>query len=381
MKIVYCVNNISHVGGMPRVLAIKANALVERYHHEVYIAESDHKAFLPESAVFSPKINFIDLDIHYEKILRVEQWNPLGKYQKAKRLHKRRLTTIFREINPDVVISLGTEEKSFLPLIHGRWKKIREFHWTTKIRDVLSKPQSKKDQIIAKLIDFLERHFVLRLYDKVVLLSEQEKCHYWSTNKNICVIPNPQTFQSNCVSKLKNKKLISIGRLHFQKNYESLIRIFSIVHKRFPDWELEIYGDGSDRKMLQNQIDAFGLTETIGLKGNTKHIKEVLLDASCFVLSSRWEGMPLVMIEAMTCGLPIIAYDCPSGPRDLITDGENGYLIPYGDETAFASKVMELIENENLRVRLGAEAKAKSELYAIDRIMSIWQDLFESLYS
>lgn len=381
MKIVYCINNISHVGGMPQVLAIKANVLVERYHHEVYIAESDHRTFLPESAVFSPKINFIDLGIHYDQILRVEQWNPLGEYQKAKRLHKRRLKTIFREINPDVVISMGTEEKSFLPLIRGHWKKIREFHWTTKIRDVLSKPQSKKDQITAKLIDFVERYFVLRRYDRVVLLSEQEKCLYWSKNKNICVIPNPQTFQSNCVSKLKNKKLISIGRLHFQKNYESLIRIFSIVHKRFPDWKLDIYGDGSDKQRLQNQIDDLELTETVVLKGNTKNVKEVLLDASCFVLSSHWEGMPLVMIEAMTCGLPIIAYDCPSGPRDLITDGENGYLIPYGDETAFASKVMELIENDNLRMRLGTEAKAKSELYAIDRIMSIWQDLFESLYS
>lgn len=381
MKIIYCVNNISHVGGMPQVLAVKANYLVEIYHHEIYIAESDHSAFLPESAVFSPKINFLDLDIHYEKILKVERWNPLSEYQKAKRRHKRKLKTIFREINPDVVISLGTEEKSFLPMIRGRWKKVREFHWTTKIRNVLSKPKSKKDRFMAKLINFVERHFVLRLYDRVVLLSEQEKCLYWSKNKNICVIPNPQTFKSDCISDLKKKKLISVGRLHFQKNYESLINMFSIVHKRFPDWELEIYGDGSDRKKLQNQIDALGLTETCLLKGNTKHVKEALLDASCFVLSSRWEGMPLVMIEAMTCGLPIISYDCQSGPSDLIKNGENGYLIPCGDETAFALKIMALIENDSLRIKLGIGAKARSELYATERIMSIWQDLFESLYS
>lgn len=381
MKIVYCVNNVSHIGGVPKVLAIKANVLVENYNHEVYIVESDPYEFVAESAQFSPKIKFIDLNIHYDKLPVSGKWNPFGIYHRACRLHRQRLVATLESIRPDIVISLGNEDKFFLTSIRGPWKKIREFHWTTNIREILYGCYSTRNHIIAKILDFIESQFVLRKFDSIVLLSENEKQRYWSKRKNVCVIPNPRTFHCDSISELKSKKLISVGRLQYQKNYESLIRIISVVNKVFPDWSLEIYGDGPDREKLQNQINAFGLTKTIELKGNTKHIKEVLLNASCFVLSSRWEGMPLVMIEAMTCGLPIIAYDCPSGPRDLIADGENGYLIPYGDETAFASKVMELIENENLRVRLGAEAKAKSELYAIDRIMSIWQDLFESLYS
>lgn len=381
MKIVYCTNNVSHIGGIPKVLAIKANALAEIYCHEVFIIESDHHEFLKESAVFSPKVNFVDLDIHYDKIAKVDIWNPFGDYHKAKRLHKQRLKAALKAIDPDVVISLGTEDKLFLTSIRGRWKKVREFHLTTNIREVLYGYQSVKNHIIAKVADFIDFNLFMRGFDKVVLLSEHEKRLYWNRNDKVCVIPNPQTFQSDTVSSLKNKKVISVGRLEYQKNYASLIRIFSIVNKKFPDWKLEIYGDGPDRQFLQKQIDSLGLTGIIELKGNTNHIKEALLDASCFVLSSRWEGMPLVMIEAMTCGLPLISYDCPSGPVDLITEGENGCLIPFGDETEFASKIIALIENEDLRARLGAGAKAKSELFAPERIMSAWHELFENICS
>lgn len=379
MRIVYCTKNVSHVGGVPNVLAIKANALAECYNHDVYIVESDHREFVPESAVFSPAVRFIDLDIHYDRLPKIDHWNPFGDYCRAKRRHKRRLKAVLKEICPDVVVSLGEEDKFFLASIRGCWKKVREFHWTTNIREVLYGHLSTKNHIIAKLADFIDYRLFLQRFDRIVLLSEQEKRLYWNRNKKFCVIPNPQTFRSDRVSSLKNKKLISVGRLQFQKNYDSLIRAFAIVNREFPDWSLDIYGDGPDRVRLQCQIDRLGLTGKVELKGNTKHIREALLDASCFVLSSRWEGMPLVMIEAMTCGLPLISYNCPSGPEDLITDDENGYLIPVGNEAEFATKIMDLIRNDGLRMELGAGSRRASERYAPEKIMAVWHTFFEEL--
>ena len=361
------------------MLAIKANALVEKYGHEVYIVESDHRNFLPESAVFSSAVHFVDLDIHYDRLPPSSVFNPFGSYQRARRLHRRRLKNFLRSICPDIVISLGSEDKSFIASIPGCWKTVREFHWTTTVRNMLYGYLSPKNRIIARLADFIETYFVLRKFDMVVLLSELEKKLYWSGDKNICVIPNPQTFQSDIVAELKNKKLISIGRLDQQKTYGALLRIFSVVNRHFPDWKLEIYGDGPEQAKLGRMIEDFGLVGVVELKGNTAHIREALLEASCFVLSSHWEGMPLVIIEAMTCGLPIVSYDCPSGPGDLIEDGVNGYLIPVGDEAAFASRIMELIQDKDLRMKLGTEARMRSDYYSQDRIMMLWQQLFEDL--
>lgn len=379
MKIVYCTNNVSHVGGIPKVLAVKANALAERYGHEVYVAESDHGEALPESAVFSPAVRFIDLDIHYDRLPEREMWNPRGCYRRAVRLHRRRLKAALREINPDVVVSLGGEEKFFLPYIRGRWKTVREFHWTTDIRQTLYGCHSRFNHIVAKLADFADRHLFLSRFDRIVLLSEYEKRALWSGNDRVCVIPNPQTLGGGSLSPLSAKRFVAAGRLQYQKNYESMIRIFALVHGRCPEWRLDIYGDGPDRESLQLLITSLGLEGAATLRGNTGNMAEVLSEASCFLLTSRWEGMPLVVIEAMTFGLPVVSYDCPSGPKDLIEEGVNGFLIPCGDEEAFASKVVALAEDERLRRRLGEASARRAELYAPEKIMARWQEFFENL--
>ena len=379
MKIAYCVKNVSHIGGIPKVLAMKANALTEIYHHEIYILESDHGKSLPESAVFSPRIKIIDLNINYDQMASDSAWKMLKERMHKRNLHKRRLYEYLNLIEPDIVISMGWEEKFFLPSIVGRWKTVREFHLTTNMRTILYGRQSFQNLVVAKIADFYEFKCRARRFDKIVVLTEEDKAAHWRYNKKVCVIPNPQTFHSETVSNLMNKTLIAVGRLEPQKNYASLIRAFSIANTTYSDWKLEIYGEGPDREKLQRLIDDLNLSERVMLHGNTKHVKDVMLKASCFVLSSKWEGMPLVMIEAMTCGLPIVSYDCPCGPKDLITDGVNGFLVRMGDEREFALKMMAVMEHKALRDRLGAAAKAKSEQYNLHTIMGQWQHLFEDL--
>lgn len=158
-----------------------------------------------------------------------------------------------------------------------------------------------------------------------------------------------------------------------------MIRAFRIVVDNHPDWILEIYGEGYERTMLQNLIEELHLENNVRLCGSTSQMQEMMVEALCFVLSSIYEGLPLVMLEAMSCGLPVVSYDCPCGPKDIITDGVDGYLVPAGDERMLAEKICSLIENPAKRAEMGAEAVKKSENYSVDKIIPMWMELFERL--
>lgn len=378
MKILYLVNNVSNIGGIAKILSIKAKFFIENYGHEIFIIESDRRE-RKESVIFSPLINRICLDINYNNILNKNKFNPFSDFNKALRLHKRKLKNILINLKPDIVITLGEEDINFIASIKGNWKLIREYHWTTRLRHVLYNQNSIKNKILTKLANLYESKILMRNFNKIVILSENEKKKFYKNNNNIIVIPNPKTFYCDNKAQLINKKLISIGRLSVQKNFSSLIRIFKKVNEYEPEWILEIYGDGPEKNKLQKMISEMNLYNKVFLKGSTTQIKDILLDSTIFLLSSLWEGMPLVILEAMTCGLPVLSYKCPSGPADLIIDGENGFLIPQGSESLFADRIIEIIKNKELRSKMGQNSKKLSNNYNLENIMFKWQNLFTQL--
>ena len=170
-----------------------------------------------------------------------------------------------------------------------------------------------------------------------------------------------------------------MGRLFRQKNFISLIRIFRIVIDRHPDWELYIYGEGEERENLQNEINRLGLDKKVLLNGRTEDVGQALQGASIFALSSIYEGLPNVVIEAMSFGLPVVAYKCPTGPKDMLTDGCDGFLVDNGNEQVFADRICKLIESENLRKEMGANALAASKRYSPDLVIGEWMTLFRNL--
>ena len=180
---------------------------------------------------------------------------------------------------------------------------------------------------------------------------------------------------SNC----KNKKIISVGRLEYQKGFDILIDVWKKVDEKHSDWVLEIYGEGSLRKELQDKIDSLNLTDSLILKGSEKNIQSKYLESSIYMMSSRYEGMPMVLLEAMSCGLPLVSFDCPCGPKDIIKDGENGFLVKFGNIEEMAKKINYLIENEDKRIDMGKKAKELSYNYLKEKIMNQWKELFENL--
>lgn len=378
MKIAYCLNSISHVGGIESVTVAKANALADS-GNEVYVIVTDHIDGAGLSAGLSSSVHLVDLGVNYYDDDWKSKWNVLKGFFVKRREHKRRLAEALQAIAPDVVISVGQSEKYMLPEIKGGWVSVREQHYPKDFRRRAAASRSVFYKIAACISDFYDYRCKIGEYDRIVVLTNEDRTANWGKTDKVSVISNPITFRSGAVSPLTAFKVVAVGRLAAQKNFLSLIRAFRMVADRHPDWTLEIYGDGSEREMLQNAISELGLEKSVSLCGKTTEVRQKMLETSCFVLSSRYEGMPLVMLEAMSCGLPVVSYDCPCGPKDIITDGVDGFLVPAGDERMLAERICRLIENPELRAGMGASALAKSENYRIENIVQMWTELFERL--
>jgi len=177
----------------------------------------------------------------------------------------------------------------------------------------------------------------------------------------------------------QTKVVVAAGRLVKQKGFDRLITAFAQVHRKHPDWTLDIYGAGQAAVALQNRIDGKGLAGVVRLPGFSRELQYRFAESAIYVMSSRFEGFPLGMLEAMKCGLPLVSFDCPTGPADIVTDGENGFLVPDGDVRGLTAAINRLIENPELRRQMGAVGAQRAEQFAADRIAVRWEQLFEEL--
>ena len=303
---------------------------------------------------------------------------PKGYFFKRSR-HKKKLCQLLNRISPNIVISTGTSEKYFLPhlKVNSSPAFIREIHYSKDYR--LRSARGLFEKTMAVLGNFADYRINILSYDRIVLLTNEDVRLHWRPNRKLTVIPNPVTTSTTSLSSLQNKTAIAVGRLVYPKNFESLIRAWSIVSQQHDDWRLEIWGEGDLRKSLQEQIDHNQLDNTILLKGYTDDIFSKYSEASFLVCSSLFEGFGLMMLEAMFSGLPIISYDCPCGPRELIQDNKNGFLVQPGDEKMLAKQICRLIEDENLRQRMGATAYEVAKGFSIEKITDQWMALFNSV--
>ena len=375
MKICYCLNSISHVGGIATIAITKANILTSFSNNEVYIIVTDHKN--DTQIILNDNVHLIDLKINYYKNDWKSKAHVLYGLIVKRHKHFRLLKRILCQINPDIVISLGQSEKYFLPKIKGKWKTIREFHYDKRYR--LRASKSCIGRQVAKLCDFYDNRVTLPKYDKVVILTQEDKEINWENNQKVEVIPNPLTITPSERTIGGEKKIIAVGRLVKQKNFSSLIKSFKKVSQLHPEWILEIYGDGELRDTLTEQIDTLNLKERVFLKGVRTDIMKAYESASILVMTSLYEGWGLVLTEAMACGLPVIAYSCPCGPKDIIRDGHDGFLIPPGDEDLLADRMCRLIADSQLRESMGRNARESSQRYTPQKIASEWMSLFNEL--
>ncbi|MDP9399285.1 MAG: glycosyltransferase family 4 protein [Actinomycetota bacterium] len=194
-------------------------------------------------------------------------------------------------------------------------------------------------------------------------------------------LPNALPHIGGRVSDVDANVIVAIGRLTHQKGFDLRLHAFRQVLDRHPDWELRIYGDGKQRRSLQRLITRLGLYNSAFLMGSTSKVGDRLAEGSIYALSSRFEGFGLVLIEAMSAGLPVVSFDCPRGPSDIVNSGLDGILVPAGDVDALAGALRQLIEDPACRRRLGTAGRETAREYALDRVGPRWEELFDDLWA
>ena len=377
MKIIYIYTALLTKGGADRVITEKANWLAE-HGHDVTIVTDTQLGREPVFAL-SPKVKLHDLAIDFSKeyghILLLRAWW----YFVLMRRYKKALCNFLCNERPDIVVTTLGRELDFLPYIKDDSVKVGESHIARKYSRNFHLMEQKggAHKLLVKIWRKKQEKDVSRL-DGLVLLTHQD-ADSWKGVTRTFVIPNSLPFYPNRISKCDNKRAICVGRLNEQKGYEYLIDAWSLVTKKHPDWKLDVFGDGEIRTELQDRINSKGLNKCFFLKAPVSAIMEEYLDSSLYIMSSRYEGFGMVLIEAMACGLPCVSFDCPYGPSDIIKNGEDGYLIEYLNTQALADGICKLIEDDELRREMGRRGRTNVLRFSRENVMQQWVDLFESL--
>lgn len=376
MYIFYCTHSLCNPGGMERVLLNKVRYLKQHTDWKITIVTTDQKQ-RPVFYSLPEEVRMIDLDINYTDDNNLGVWKKIIGYLRKKNLHKQRLSVLLEKEKPDVLVSLYPSESSFYPSLKDGSKKVLELHFCKFFR--LQYGRKGVLGLIDKLRTWQDERIV-RKFDKFIVLSKEDK-GYWGELSNIQVISNAALFVAKKYADVSKKRVIAVGRLDYQKGFDRLIEAWRIVqqHKEYQDWQLDIFGQGEWKEMLQGRVAQYGLQDTLHINEPTKNIGEEYANSSMLVMSSNYEGFPMVMIEAMACGLPAVSFDFQCGPKDIIQHEKNGLLVNNGDIQRLAEAMMKVMSDEALRKRMSKEAKKITETYSEEKVMKQWIDLFENL--
>lgn len=377
LKIVYITPALYMAGGVERVLTLKANYFAEHYGYDITIILTEGK----DKPLFYPlsnKIKVINLTIGFEELWNCSFVKKIFVYLKKQRQFKKTLIKELMRIHPDITISLLRREINFINDIKDGSRKIGEMHINrANYRNYNTEKVNLLKRLFAKLWSSnLLCH--LQKLDKLVVLTEKDR-ESWVELNNVVTIPDPLSLSPTTISPLTEKRVVAIARYSHEKGIDLLLKAWSIVEKQISDWRLDVFGDG-DRTLYEQLIDDLKINrKSCQLHGRTDDVEKEYCNSSIFVLSSRFEGFGMVLTEAMACGLPVVSFDCPWGPRSIITDGGDGILVENGNIDLLASCMSKLMDDETLRHFMSKAGLKNVQRFSIDYVADQWRRLFESL--
>lgn len=376
MKIVYCLPEISHPGGIGRVTSIKANYWAS-IGHKVYIVTTDQKGAKPFYEL-SSSVELIDLQLNFNEGKHKPIFSRLKYKSRQIKVYKQKLYELLISIQPDITVSTFTNEAGFLYKLKDGSKKVLECHFSHDV--YLCMNRAFHLSFHEKIFNYYKTNLSDRIaskYDAFVVLT-REDADSWSVD-NLCFIPNMLSFEPIGQSTLQNKQVIAVGRLDAQKKFERLLDIWAEVSTKVKDWKLQIYGQGPDYDKLVYRIAQLGIGNSVIINKPVNNIIDKYLDSSILVMTSTYEGLPLVLLEAIACGVPPVCYAFKCGPKDIIRNGIDGYYIKEGSQSEFVQKMVLLMTDTERRIEMGQEAKKRSTDFSVELIMQRWINLFQQL--
>lgn len=376
MKIVYCTPSLYIAGGIERVLTTKMNYLADKAGYEVWVILTDGKGKKPYFPL-SDKIHIVNLDLNFEELWSLGFLKKIFVYLKKQRIYKKKLKEALYEIRPDITVSTLRREINFITSIKDGSRKVGEMHVNrTNYRNFKANETNALKKIFERI---WMKSLVgkLKKLDQFVVLTDEDRRN-WHELDNVTTIPNPLNVFPTIESNQSARKVIAAGRYCYQKGFDLLLRAWAIVNEKHKDWHLDIYGAGKNVE-YKNLVNTLNICQNVGINPPTDNIYAKYADASIFVFSSRFEGFGMALLEAMATKLAVVSFACPCGPKDIISDGNDGVWVTNGDIQELADKICHLIENEEERKSMAENAKLKAMQYSVDNIMHRWIRLFESL--
>ena len=375
MTLLFCIHSLYNPGGMERVLLNKVRWLLE--HPEkgpfrIVVATTDQKG-RPTFYPFPDGVEFVDFGVNYsDDNGKNFIFKTLG-FLRRRRAHRKALEALLTKLRPDVTDCFYPGECSFVPDLKDGSRKVLELH-----QSKLFHLQYNRSGLMGLADRWRARtdERLVRRFDRFVVLTEED-ARMWGDIPTMRVIPNSAVLKDAPCSELSAKRVIAVGRLDYQKSFDRLIEAWKIVHEKEPEWRLDIFGQGEWKESLLKQIADSGLEGCCAINTPTADIIREYAASSMLVMSSHYEGFPMVLIEGMACGLPAVSFDYKCGPRDIIRDGVDGLIAPDGDISDLARKMLLVIEDEKLRRRMGQAAREVVRRFSPDSVMEKWLSVYK----
>ncbi len=379
LKIVYITPQLYTADGVARVLTMKANYFAEHYGYDISIIITEgwgKPAFYP----LSDKIRVVNLNLNFEELWHQSFFKKTWLYLRKQRQYKLLLTQELMRLRPDITISLLRREINFLNDIPDGSRKLGEMHvLRSHFRNFEKNDTNFLKELFAK---FWMYRLIgqLRRLDRMIVLTEKDG-QAWTELNNVVAIANPLPMMPKNVSPLTEKRVIAVGRYYQEKGFDLLLQAWAKVYQQHLDWRLEIFGDG-DKENYEAMRDQLGIpAKSCIINGRSNNIEQEYLKSSIFVCSSRFEGFGMVIIEAMACGLAVVSFDCPWGPRSIIADGEDGILVEAENTDRLAEALSSVMDSPEKCRQLAGNAVRNVQRFQMDNIAEQWRQLFESVVS
>ena len=381
MRILIIHRSFALVGGAERVITDKANYLANEGHQLMLVSyeQGDH----PLPYELHPSVQYRDMDCRFFTLSKYSVPKHLYLYFRLKKQFKNNLRSVVHEFKPEVVV-LASDWQTLMGAVIDSVNPvpvIAEFHNT--YDHVLRKVGASDGWLKAKLIQLYYRQTIKNLgkCTQLVVLTNSDARGWRQHFKNVTVIPNPVTLYPDVIDDIPKDpgRIIYVGRFNHEKRIDRLITAFSMIADKYPDWHVDIFGDGNEKENLVHQIDEMKLKDCVIIHEPTKAIYDEYKRSEMLVLCSEHEASPLVLVEAMACGVPCVSLDCPNGPREIIMDGETGLLAKDGDVNDLASKIEWLIVHDVVRKEMGRKARVFAASRKQDVVMGQWEKLYMGL--